>query len=328
MARTDVVGDIGRSDRPAEVPAIEISGLTKVYGASETRAVDNVSLSVPPGTVFGFLGPNGAGKTTTIKILAGLLSATSGEARLNGLDVARQRAAAMEQFGAVLEGSRNTYWTLSAMQNLVYFGRLQGMRTSEARSRAEELLRDLDLWERRDEKVGGYSRGMQQKVAVAAALIADPPIVLLDEPTIGLDVEATRTVKDWIRTLSRDQGKTILLTTHQMDVVEELCDRVAVIRRGQVVTDLPTDQLLARSRQRDKYEIRIGGTAEGLVLPEGFTAVSGEETTLISGRLEDPQDLYPVVDRLREYGAVIESMAQVQPDLEDVFLDLIREPAR
>jgi ABC-2 type transport system ATP-binding protein len=305
MARTDVVGDIGRSDRPAEVPAIEISGLTKVYGTSKTKAVDDVSLSVPAGTVFGFLGPNGAGKTTTIKILAGLLSATSGEARLNGLDVARQRAAAMEQFGAVLEGSRNTYWTLSAMQNLVYFGRLQGMRTSEARSRAEELLRDLDLWERRDEKVGGYSRGMQQKVAVAAALIADPPIVLLDEPTIGLDVEA-----------------------HQMDVVEELCDRVAVIRRGQVVTDLPTDQLLARSRQRDKYEIRIGGTAEGLVLPEGFTAVSGEETTLISGRLADPQDLYPVVDRLRAYGAVIESMAQVQPDLEDVFLDLIREPAR
>ena len=128
----------------------------------------------------------------------------------------------MEQFGAVLEGSRNTYWTLSAMQNLLYFGRLQGMRTSEARSAAERLLRGLDLWERRDEKVGGYSRGMQQKVAVAASMIADPPIVLLDEPTIGLDVEATRTVKDWIRTLSKEQGKTILLTTHQMNVVEEL----------------------------------------------------------------------------------------------------------
>jgi ABC-2 type transport system ATP-binding protein len=319
------VGEIGRSGR---LPAIETSGLTKVYGASTTKAVDDVSLSVPAGTVFGFLGPNGAGKTTTIKILAGLLSATSGQARLNGLDVARQRAAAMEQFGAVLEGSRNTYWTLSAMQNLLYFGRLRGMRTSEARSAAERLLRGLGLWERRNDKVGGYSLGMRQKVAVAASLIADPPIVLLDEPTIGLDVEATRTVKDWIRTLSKEQGKTILLTTHQMNVVEELCDRVAVIRKGQVVTDLPTDELLARSRERDRYEIRIGGTADGLVLPEGFTAVGGAETTLISGRLEDPRDLYPVVDRLRAYGAVIESLAQVQPDLEDVFLELVKEPAR
>jgi ABC-2 type transport system ATP-binding protein len=314
------------SGRPG-VPGIEISGLTKVYGASKTKAVDDISLSVPAGTVFGFLGPNGAGKTTTIKILAGLLSATSGQVRLNGWDVAHQRAAAMEQFGAVLEGSRNTYWTLSAMRNLVYFGRLKGMRTFEARSRAEELLRDLDLWERRDDKVGGYSRGMQQKVAVAASLIADPPIVLLDEPTIGLDVEATRTVKDWIRTLSKERGKTILLTTHQMNVVEELCDRVAVIRKGQVVTDLPIGALLARSRERDRYEIRIDGTADGLVLPEGFTMVSGE-TTLISGRLADPQDLYPIVDRLRAYGAVIESMAQVQPDLEDIFLDLVKEPAR
>jgi hypothetical protein len=157
---------------------------------------------------------------------------------------------------------------------------------------------------------------MRQKVAVAASLIADPPIVLLDEPTIGLDVEATRTVKDWIRTLSKEQGKTILLTTHQMNVVEELCDSVAVIRKGQVVTDPPTDQLLARARERDKYEIKVDGTADGLGLPEGFTMVSGEETTLISGRLADPQDLCPVVDRLRAYGAVIESMAQVQPDLE------------
>ncbi|GAB2842797.1 daunorubicin resistance protein DrrA family ABC transporter ATP-binding protein [Actinoallomurus bryophytorum] len=312
----------------AEVPAIELSGLTKVYGTSGTKAVDDVSLSVPAGTVFGFLGPNGAGKTTTIKILAGLLSATSGQARLNGLDVARRRAAAMGQFGAVLEGSRNTYWTLSAMQNLLYFGRLKGMRTAEARWAAERLLRGLGLWERRDEKVGGYSRGMQQKVAVAASLIADPPIVLLDEPTIGLDVEATRTVKDWIRTLSKEQGKTILLTTHQMNVVEELCDRVAIIRKGQVVTDLPTARLLSRSRERDRYEIRIGGIADGLVLPEGFTAVGQESTTLISGRLADPRDLYRVVDRLREYGAVIESLAQVQPDLEDVFLDLVKEPAR
>ncbi|MEU8382550.1 ABC transporter ATP-binding protein [Streptosporangium sp. NPDC048865] len=325
MTRTDVMAGIGRSDAPAEVPAIEIRGLTKVYGGSDKKAVDDVSLSVPAGTVFGFLGPNGAGKTTTIKVLAGLLSPTSGEVLLNGFDVIRSRAAAMEQFGAVLEGSRNVYWTLSAMQNLVYFGRLKGMRTAEARSRGEELLKGLGLWDRKDEKVGGYSRGMQQKVAIAAALMADPPIVLLDEPTIGLDVEATRTVKEWVHALSTEQGKTILLTTHQMDVVEQLCERVAVIRKGKVVTDLPTEHLLAGARQRDKYEIRIEGDGEGLSLPDGFVVTPGKETTLITGRLDDPQDLYPLVERLRGRGVVLQSLTQVQPELEDVFLDLIKE---
>ncbi|OEJ29780.1 ABC transporter [Streptomyces agglomeratus] len=306
---------------------MEISGLTKKYGSSDVASVDNVSLSVPPGAVFGFLGPNGAGKTTTIKILAGLLAATSGRTLLNGYDVTRQRSAAMQQFGAVLEGSRNVYWTLSAWQNLLYFGRLKGMRGADARARAEELLTGLGLWERRDESVGGYSRGMQQKVAVAAALIADPPIVLLDEPTIGLDVEATRTVMDWIRTLSRDRGKTVLLTTHQMNVVEELCDRVAVIREGRVIADLPTEQLLSQFRERDKYEVRIEGELPELTMPSGFTASSVEGATIISGRVADPQEIYALVDRLREQRAVVQSLAQVQPDLEDVFMGLIKGPA-
>jgi ABC-2 type transport system ATP-binding protein len=309
------------------VPAIEINALTKDYGSTQARAVDGVSLRVPAGSVFGFLGPNGAGKTTTIKILAGLLSATSGQVRLNGHDVARRRSRAMEQIGAVLEGSRNVYWTLSAWQNLLYFGRLKGMRKAAAQARAEELLTGLELWERRDEKVGDYSRGMQQKVAIAAALIADPPILLLDEPTIGLDVEATRTVKEWVRALSTERGKTVLLTTHQMNVVEEVCDRVAVIRRGQVITDQPTRQLLARFRQRDQYVIEIDGRADGLELPVGSEVVCTDDTTTITARLADPQELYGLVDRLRDRGAILQSLAQVQPDLEDVFLDLIKDKA-
>lgn len=307
------------------VPAIEIIALTKDYRS--TRAVDGVSLRVPAGSVFGFLGPNGAGKTTTIKILAGLLSATTGQVLLNGYDVARQRSAAMEQIGAVLEGSRNVYWTLSAWQNLVYFGRLKGMRKAAAQARAEELLTGLELWERRDEKVGDYSRGMQQKVAIAAALIADPPILLLDEPTIGLDVEATRTVKEWVRALSTERGKTVLLTTHQMNVVEEVCDRVAVIRRGQVITDQPTRGLLAGFRRRDQYVIEIDGPAGGLELPAGCEVTGTDETTTITARLTDAQELYELVDRLRDRGAILRSLAQVQPDLENVFLDLIKDKA-
>jgi ABC-2 type transport system ATP-binding protein len=301
---------------------IRVEALTKVYGSAETRAVDEVSLDVPAGTVFGFLGPNGAGKTTTIKMLAGLLTPTSGRVRLGGFDVATQRSAAMAQFGAVLEGSRNVYWSLSAWQNLMYFGRLKGLRKAQAKVRAQHLLTGLELWDRRDDEVGGFSRGMQQKVAIAAALIADPPIVLLDEPTLGLDVEATRTVKTWITALARESGTTVLLTTHQLDVAQELCDRVAVMRRGRLVADLPTRELLASFRERDRYEIRVEGAA-----PPGFDAVTHDGVSTISVRVGDPREVYDVVERLRAQGAVLESLTQVQPDLEDVFLALVNEPS-
>ncbi|MFI7442948.1 ABC transporter ATP-binding protein [Nonomuraea indica] len=300
---------------------IEIEALTKVYGTARVRAVDEVSLRVGAGSVFGFLGPNGAGKTTTIKMLAGLLIPTSGRVRLAGFDVARQRSAAMAQLGAVLEGSRNVYWSLSAWQNLMYFGRLKGLRKARVAERAEDLLTDLGLWKRRNDKVGGFSRGMQQKVAIAVALISEPPIVLLDEPTLGLDVEATRTVKQWITEQARELGTTVLLTTHQLDVAQELCDRVAVMRQGRLVADLPTRELLAGFRERDRYEIRVEGAA-----PPGFDAVTREGVTTMSVRVGDPREVYDVVERLRAQGAVLESLTQVQPDLEDVFLTLVNEP--
>ena len=201
--------------------AIEIESLSKTYNKgkrAQVRAVQVLSFAVLAGQVFGFLGPNGAGKTTTIKMLCGLVTPTSGTARLNGYDVARQRGEAMRQFGVVLEGTRSVYRRLSAWENLQYFGRLKGRRGRGLKSRAEWLLGELDLWERRKEQVRELSRGMQQKVAIACALIADPPIVLLDEPTLGLDVQSARTVKTWIRRLASEQGKTVLLTTHQLDM--------------------------------------------------------------------------------------------------------------
>ncbi|ADD42291.1 ABC transporter ATP-binding protein [Stackebrandtia nassauensis] len=308
-------------------PAIDIERLTKTYGSGARPAVDDVSLRIQPGTVFGFLGPNGAGKTTTIKIAAGLLAASAGTVRLNGYDVAARRSAAMAQIGAVLEGSRNVYWTLTAWQNLIYFGRLKGLRKAEARGQATELLTDLGLWDRRHDRVGDFSRGMQQKVAIAAALIADPPIVLLDEPTLGLDVAATRTVRNWIATLSEDRGKTILLTTHQLDVVAELCDRVAVIREGTIVADQATGELLSRFRRRDSYEVHIEGVPALPPLPGGFTAEESGDSTVIAGRVDDPRVVYQLLERLGERGIVLRSLAQAQPSLEDVFLSLVEEPA-
>ncbi len=307
--------------------AIELMGLTKTYrqGGQPVRAVDGVTLRVPPGQVFGLLGPNGAGKTTIIKMACGLITPSAGRISVGGYDVARQRGQAVRQIGAVLEGSRNVYWSMSAWQNLLYFGRLKGLRGAELKPRAQRLLTELGLWERHGESVGTFSRGMQQKVAVAAALIADPPIVLLDEPTIGLDVEAARTVKDWVVRLAHEQHKTVVLTTHQLAMAETLSDRVAVIRDGAIVADLPTAELLGRFRE-DRYEVRVAGPPDRLALlslPSGTSMAAEEGATRITLPTADADDLYKVLAEVQSLGLPLLSVRQVEPDLEEVFLRLV-----
>ena len=309
-------------------PAIGVEGLTKVYGNAQKggiTAVDDITLRVPPGQIFGLLGPNGAGKTTTIKLLCGLVTPTAGTAKLNGFDISRQRSQAVMQLGAVLEGGRNVYWSLTAWQNLLYFGRLKGLSGAEIRPRAERLLKELGLWKVRDAHVGGFSRGMQQKVAVASALITDPPILLLDEPTIGLDVEAARTVKDWIVGLAQEQRKTVVLTTHQLDMAQELCDRVAIMRAGRIVADMPVLELLTRFRQ-DRYEIVLGARSElaGIALPDGTKVSHQDGTTVVTSPALDSGPLYSLLARLNQAGLPLRSVKPVEPDLEEVFLELLR----
>jgi ABC-2 type transport system ATP-binding protein len=303
--------------------AIEFRGLSKRFG--QVIAVDDVSLRIPPGQVFGLLGPNGAGKTTTIKMIAGLVTPTEGTARLGGYDIGTQRSQAVQQIGAVLEGSRNVYWSLSAWQNLLYFGRLKGLRGAEIKPRAERLLRDLGLWDRRNEQVAGFSRGMQQKVAVAAALVTDPQIVLLDEPTIGLDVEAARTVRQWVVRLARDEDKTIVLTTHLLAMAEELCDRVAVIRDGRIITDLPTDELLDRYVE-DRFAVEAAGTGAALAdaLPANLALDSSDGRTTIQLPTADQDALHAVLAGLRAGSVPVLGVSRVRPSLEDVFVSLVK----
>jgi ABC-2 type transport system ATP-binding protein len=313
--------DAAQSSAAGQHAAIELAGLSKIYRRGLV-AVDDVTVSIPRGTVFGLLGPNGAGKTTIIKMIAGLIAPTEGRIRLNGFDVARQRSQAVRQIGAVLEGSRNVYWPLSAWQNLLYFGRLKGLRAAQIKPRAQRLLTDLNLWERRHETVGSFSRGMQQKVAIAAALITDPPIILLDEPTLGLDVEAARTVRDWIAQLARDAGKTIVLTTHQLDIAEQLSDRIAVIRKGSIIADLPTGELLTRYAE-DRFQLRIAGSLNGIALPAGATAEPDSDTTRITLPGTSIGHLYAVLRRLEAANTPLLSVTQAQPSLEEIFLRLV-----
>ena len=308
--------------------AIEIESLSKTFrsrGGNEIEAVSRLDLTVEPGQVFGFLGSNGAGKTTTLKMACGLVMPTTGTVRLNGYDVGRQRGQAMRQIGAVLEGTRNVYWRMNAWQNLLYFGRIKGVSSSRLlKARAEKLLRELDLWERRKDPVGEFSRGMQQKVAIAAALIADPPIVLLDEPVLGLDVQASRTVQDWIVELAKERGKTVVLTTHQLDMAENLCDRVAIMSHGRLLAHRPTGELLDLFR-REFYQLRLRGVVEAeesRAFP-GFTASLENGHTVLSGEVDDDMSVFDLVERARMAGMDLISVSPAEPNLEEIFVELI-----
>lgn len=310
-------------------PAIELKNLSKKYRirgeAKWLTAVEHIDLVVPRGQVFGFLGTNGAGKTTTIKMICGLITPDSGSVRVNGYDVLHQRKQAMLQIGAVLEGTRNIYWRLSALENVMYFGRLKNFAGPKLRSEAERLLSELGLWERRHDRIRTFSRGMQQKVAIACALIADPPIVLLDEPTLGLDVQAAVTVKQWVKKLAREQHRTIVLTTHQLDMAEQLCDRVAIIRKGELLTDQPLVNLL--SFHKERYQIRIKSHVDSQLIdiPSGMSCKYEHDETLLTGTIEDQRTLYTLLNQLSALGVTLRSVAQVEPNLEEVFISMITQ---
>ncbi len=304
--------------------AIQVKNLSKVYpkGKQEAiTAVNALTLDVQAGQVFGLLGANGAGKTTTIKMICGLITPTNGEVRLNGLQVRKDRSQAMRQIGAVLEGTRNIYWRLTAWENLMYFGRLKGVPARIRKRRAEVLLKELDLWDRRNDKIRTFSRGMQQKVAIACAVIADPPIVLLDEPTLGLDVSAARTVKEWVAHLARERQKTIVLTTHQLDIAQALCDRVAIINKGHLLTNQPTNELLSLF-QEEYFEIRIKGHLNGhaKLLGDRLSMQQEDNEAILSGKLTNQADIVQLINQMHSLGLTIQSFNHVQPNLEDVFI--------
>ena len=243
---------------------IAIDNLSKSFRVSRNktiRAVSGLNLTVDQGEVLGFLGPNGAGKTTTIKMICGLVAPDQGSVKVLDIDVQRHLRKAVHLMGAVLEGTRNIYWRLTPLQNLAYSARIKGIKASSVRDWGQTLLEDLDLWERRNDPVRMFSRGMQQKTAIACALIHKPTLVLLDEPTLGLDVEAAVTVKEWIQTLANRFGMTLVLTTHQLSLAEELCQRVVIIKDGVKITDQAVSDL-RRLHQQAIYQVKVEGDAQ------------------------------------------------------------------
>lgn len=284
-----------------------------------TEAVRDVSLHLDAGEVVAFLGPNGAGKTTTIKMIATLIRPDRGEVRILGENPHRH-AWTLRHVGAVLEGNRNVYWRLTPPENLVYFGVLRGMHQQEAAVRAEELLARFDLTDKRKATVQTLSRGMQQKLAIAMALMQRPKLLLLDEPTLGLDVEAAQSVQLLIREIAAE-GHAILLTTHQLEVAQRISDRVAIIRDGTIIAEERTQELLRRfSGQTYTIEVRGELTDAQIERLRGMQAEIDGGTVCYLG---EPAGLWQVLDVLRPLPLV--RVAPEEADLAEVFLKLVRE---
>jgi ABC-2 type transport system ATP-binding protein len=299
---------------------LDARNLQKCYKSrrKSMMAVQDVSLQLAAGEVLAFLGPNGAGKTTSIKMIAGLIQPDRGTVRIVDRDPHRDPQA-FKALGAVLEGNRNLYWRLTPSENLEYFGVLRGLTRHQARLKGRELLERFELTDKRQDTVQKLSRGMQQKLAIAVALVHDPQLLLLDEPTLGLDVEATTTVKRLIREIA-SEGRAILLTTHQLDVAEELSDRVAIINQGTIVAEKPTQELIAEFSS-SIYTIELAQPLD----PDRQAKLQqlGIDTQTLSIQLPDPQLLYPVLDILRPLPIV--KLEQDRANLTDVFLRVVQE---
>lgn len=289
------------------------------------RAVDDLSLEVPAGTVFGFLGPNGAGKTTTIRLLLGLLEPTGGRAEVLGFDVRREGPAVRQRAGALLEYP-GLYDRLNAYDNLDFYGRAWRLAAAERRARIKELLSHFGLWERRADRVGTWSRGMRQKLAMARALLHRPALLFLDEPTAGFDPVAAAALRDDLAALVAREGVTVFLTTHNLVEAERLCRLVGVIRRGRLLAVGAPDQLQASSAPRVEIATRGLGD-EALAQLRAQPGVVGAETR--DGRLiielEPGARVAPLVDLLVRAGVEVEEARKGRATLEEVFLTMMEE---
>ena len=321
-------------------PIIRTEHLSRFFGTANTastiKAVDDLSLEVPAGIVFGFLGPNGAGKTTTIHLLLGLLEPTRGQASVLGFDTRTQADEIRTRIGALLEFA-GLYERMTAEDNLDFYGRIYHMPATERRARIKELLTHLDLWDRRKDQVGNWSRGMKQKLAVARALLHHPPLIFLDEPTAGFDPVAAATLHNDLASLVAREGVTVFLTTHNLTEAEKLCAQVGVIRRGKLLTVGNPNELRLRTGGPQAEIVGHGFNDQMLALLRERPEVANVElhnnnshlTIELRGESEGRRtEIGPLVSLIVRLGGDIEEVRRGKASLEDVFLTLMEEETK
>ena len=299
---------------------IQTENLTKKFG--DILAVDHLSLDIPEGEVFGFLGPIGAGKTTTVRMLTSLIAPNEGTAMVNGFKVGEEDREIRLSVGLLTE-SPGLYDNLSAQRNLEIYASLYEVQ--DALGQVEKYLRMLELWERRHDETGTFSKGMRQKLAIARALLHEPRTIFLDEPTAGLDPEAARLVRDFIIEI-KEEGRTIFMCTHNLDEADRLCDRIGVFKSHLLVLDTPT-RLRAQlfSRKVVFHLLRADESMANQVLELPFISEASIIDNKLLVTLDDPESHNPDVIRiLVGAGADIQFVGELRRSLEDVYLQLIK----
>ncbi|HVA89845.1 MAG TPA: ABC transporter ATP-binding protein [Chloroflexota bacterium] len=306
---------------------IEVRNLTKRFG--DTTAVDGLTLEVDEGEVFGLLGPNGAGKTTTLRMLCCLIAKTSGEARIGGREVGNEADSIhIRRMIGLVSDNLGLYDDLTAYQNLIFHAKLYGCEEPAAKRNIQRFLTMLGLWERRDADAGTYSKGMKQKLAVARALVHDPKVLFLDEPTANLDPESSKTVRDFLLELKTEK-RTIVLNTHNLPEAQSICDRIGILNTKLVAIGTPAE--LERSAGRSRVVVRLERLDEAgaaltaavrSVLPTAQVAAEGDQLMI---DVEEPEKRTPdIVEAVVRAGGRIRSAGVVGSSLEEAYLQLVR----
>lgn len=309
---------------------------TRQYGTAQALvAVDGVTFAIKQGEIFGLLGPNGAGKTTTIKIIATLLRPTAGRVVVAGVDVVRNPTQALLHLGTMLTGERSIYWKLTGRENLEYFAALYGLPRRAARERTQSLLERFALAKRADELVERYSTGMRQRICLAKAILAEPEVLILDEPTAGLDPQSARNLRELIGEISAE-GRTVLLTTHYMEEADQLCGRVAIIDRGKIVALDAPGALKDHLESGKCLEAEVANWTDGWTeaLMAGGAAQckaffdANARTWRVTVHLNGGLNAGQAMAMLAANGAGVRQFALKTPSLEDVFISLTGKSLR
>jgi ABC-2 type transport system ATP-binding protein len=302
---------------------IETKDLTKKFG--DITAVEGLTLRVEEGEVFGFLGPNGAGKTTTVRMLTCLVSKTSGEATIGGYDTGKSAdQQRIRRVIGLLPESVGLYDDLSAYRNLDYYGRLYDCTEGQRKERIEHFLRMLGLWEKRDLTAGTFSKGMKQKLAIARALIHDPQVLFLDEPTANLDPESSKTVRDFILELKKER-RTIFINTHNLGEAQRICDRIGILKTRLVAVGATRELLGSLWGRKTVIELAQVNDAVIAAVKRLTSKVVSDGNRLVVD-VGDPADENPgIVDAIVAAGGRVQFVTELLPSLEDVYLRLVRE---
>jgi ABC-2 type transport system ATP-binding protein len=310
---------------------LQVDSLSKIFKVPFSKkppmvAVKDVSFQIKPGEVYALLGPNGAGKSTIIKMIAGLIIPTSGSIRIGNEDT-YGKSIVYKHLSAVLEGARNVYWRMNPLENLYYFANLRGITSNEIENKTHEILKELNIDAKKKNQSQHLSRGMLQKLALGVGLITNPKLLLLDEPTLGLDVESARKMRDMIRHLTHVEGRSVLLTTHQMELVEELADRVGILRNGTLIQEGTLSELKSIFHSYI-YKIKIRGEwkiSDSIQKQFSITKIS---TTGDSMEFDldctDKDGIYKFLEHLKNEKIEIVHFYRMEEDLEEIFLRVLR----